>query len=465
MRLAWFTPLPPVRSGVAAYSAEVLPWLATEHEIDVFLDVATTPLAADTVRAIHAGGLDTPYRALSAHDFVWLNLQRPYDLIVYQLGNAACHEYMWAYLVRHPGLAVLHDGELHHARAHQLLERKRDTDYRRELRHSHPDASPGIAGLVINGLATTLLYLYPLIGAVAETARGIAVHNEWLAGDLRERFPETVVQTIRMGVPDPRRAPDLAPNAAAPDSVRRKHGIAPDAVVFAAFGGVTPEKRIAPTLRAFSAMIERQPRSHLLLVGRAVSHYDAAAEAERLGIRDRVTLTGYVDDRELPRYLDATDVALCLRWPSSRETSGSWLRALAAGKPTIITDLVQTATLPALDPRTWDHAGPVNRTNAPIAVSIDILDEEHSLTLAMERLAIDRALRTALGGAAHAYWARTHTMEHMRDDYRTAMGVARETPPRYGTALPAHLVRDGTERATDVLEPFGVSVDFLSESE
>ena len=30
----------------------------------------------------------------SAHDFVWKQLREPYDLVVYQLGNAACHDYM-----------------------------------------------------------------------------------------------------------------------------------------------------------------------------------------------------------------------------------------------------------------------------------------------------------------------------------------------------------------------------------
>ena len=38
MRIAWFTPLPPVRSGISAYSAELLPRLADRHTIDVYVD-------------------------------------------------------------------------------------------------------------------------------------------------------------------------------------------------------------------------------------------------------------------------------------------------------------------------------------------------------------------------------------------------------------------------------------------
>ena len=37
MRLAWFSPLAPVRSGIASYSAMVLPSLAARHDIALFV--------------------------------------------------------------------------------------------------------------------------------------------------------------------------------------------------------------------------------------------------------------------------------------------------------------------------------------------------------------------------------------------------------------------------------------------
>ena len=40
MRLAWFTPYSPVRSGISAYSAELLPLIAGSHEVDAFVDDA-----------------------------------------------------------------------------------------------------------------------------------------------------------------------------------------------------------------------------------------------------------------------------------------------------------------------------------------------------------------------------------------------------------------------------------------
>src|SRR5882762_5932513 len=131
MHIAWFSPFPPERSGISAYSAEILPGLAANHTI------ARVP-------------------ELGAHDFVWQHRRDPYDLVVYQLGNAPCHDYMWAYLAAFPGLVVLHDARLHHARARSLLQQRRFDDYRRELQYDHPDAASGFAEYVVEGLGGSI---------------------------------------------------------------------------------------------------------------------------------------------------------------------------------------------------------------------------------------------------------------------------------------------------------------------
>src|SRR5260370_738617 len=96
MRIAWFSPLPPARTGIADYSASVLP----------LLDAAG--LAIDR------------FEERNPHDFVWHHPRAPHDLSAYQLGNAPWHDFMWGYLFRYPGLVVRHDARLHHARASQL---------------------------------------------------------------------------------------------------------------------------------------------------------------------------------------------------------------------------------------------------------------------------------------------------------------------------------------------------------
>ena len=154
MRLAFFTPLAPVRSGISDYAAELLPWLAQSHDVDVYVE-------DDVFRAWQTHQLEGLARVglRRAHDFISRQVLAPYDLIVYQLGNATCHDYMWPYLMRYPGLVVLHDGQLHHARARALLRRDRKADYRAEFRHAHPGANPDIAEFVIAGLQGPVYYI------------------------------------------------------------------------------------------------------------------------------------------------------------------------------------------------------------------------------------------------------------------------------------------------------------------
>ena len=138
MRLAWFTPWPPDASGIAGRSAELVPMLAARgHGIDVFVDERRVPVARSGAEAPRPGQV----RVQSAHDFVWRAARGQYDLPVYQLGNSRLHEFIWPYLFGWPGLAVLHDARLHHARGRALLMRERRDDYRAEFRWSHPSVS------------------------------------------------------------------------------------------------------------------------------------------------------------------------------------------------------------------------------------------------------------------------------------------------------------------------------------
>ena len=77
---------------------------------------------------------------------------------------------------------------------------------------------------------------------------------------------------------------------------------------------------------------------------------------ERLGIAGRVHHAGFVSDADLPAYMQAADIGACLRWPTNGETSASWLRLLAAGRPTVITDLAHQPEVPVVDARAWPAA-------------------------------------------------------------------------------------------------------------
>ena len=436
-RLAWFSPLPPARSGIAAYSADLVPRLGPSHAIDCFSEA-------------------------TARDFVWKARRDPYDLVVYQLGNAPCHDYMWGYLAAFPGLVVLHDARLHHARARDLLQQERFDDYRREFWYDHPEAHRDFVEYAVAGLGGPIYYCWPMLRVVMRTARLIAVHNPRVAADLRDEFPDTGIEAIRLGTaPFPGR---LGADGAARGRVRASLGVPDTAVLFAAFGKITAEKRMGAILRAFDALARERDDVHLLLAGDASDYPSLGEELASASHASRVHVSGYVADEAIGDSLTASDACLCLRWPTALETSASWLQCLAAARPTVISDLAHLVDVPTMEP--GGRRAPLASAE-PVAIAIPLLDEDESLLLAMRRLANEPRLRDALGRAGHAYWSANHTLDVMAGDYRRLIAQAVERPAPVVTDLPSHFTHDHSDTARAITRAFGIS-DFrfqISESE
>jgi glycosyltransferase involved in cell wall biosynthesis len=435
--------MPPVRSGIAACSAELVPALRAQpaiRAVDVFVD---EPIAA-------ANAL-----VYSAHQFPWRHREIPYDLTVYQLGNSSHHDYLWPYLFRFPGLTVLHDPHLHHARAAALLRTRRSADYRAEFAANHPDSAPEAAELAVAGFDSHLYYMWPMVRLVVQASKLSAVHSRAMADQLRGDGGSDRIECLRLsqGV-----LVSKERERAARRDVRAHYNIAADAVTFGCFGGLTPDKRLPQILDAFRAVRAYVPEARLMLAGAQVEHYDLMADVRDRELQDSVVLTGYLEtDEQLTDCIAAVDVTLNLRWPTARELSGPWLRSLAAGKPSIVMDVLQLVDVPTLDPRTWSKsAAGAAPEQQPVAVAIDILDEDHSLRLAMKRLAEDAELRQALGSAAQSYWTREHAPEAMLADYLRLMAAARAMPAPRGS-LPEHLVDDGTRLLQRLVAPFGIA--------
>ncbi len=436
-RLAWFSPMPPARTGIAACSADLVSALRDEHAIDVFVDQPVAQRAPGT---------------RSAHDFLWLHRRQPYDLTVYQVGNSSYHDYLWPYMFRFPGLVVLHDVRLHHARAASLLRRGLAGAYRQEFAGNHPLLDGGLAELAVSGFDSHLYYFWPMVRLLTQASRRVAVHTAAAAAELREQAPDAAIDIVHLGhgVQLP-----AAEKEAARTRRRVKLGLPPDAFVFGCFGGLTPEKRIPQILDAFAATLSYVPSARLLLAGEPSAEIDLRREIDRRGLGIRAVLTGYLaSDQELTACIAACDAALTLRWPTAGEISGPWLRCLALGLPTVVIDLPQLALVPSLDPRTWQPHGGF-AADPPVCIAVDILDEDHSLSLALRRLATHPALGVALGRAAAAYWKREHSVEVMINDYRQLIARALASPIPH-PPLPRHLEDDGSGVLARIAARFGL---------
>src|SRR5947207_684202 len=111
MRIAFFTPLNPIQSGISDYSEELLPLLARGATIDIYID-KYRPSNQAIVRQ---------FTVRPAGEFAAAQRAAPYDSIIYQMGNSPAHAYIYEMLGRYPGVLVLHEFVLHHLRMWMLL--------------------------------------------------------------------------------------------------------------------------------------------------------------------------------------------------------------------------------------------------------------------------------------------------------------------------------------------------------
>jgi glycosyltransferase involved in cell wall biosynthesis len=443
MRLAWFTPWPPQRTGVAGRSAELVPALAARGQaVDVFVDDRVVPVRRAGDGPPAAGDV----RVQSAHDFVWRAARGQYDLVVYQMGNSAAHGFIWPYLTRWPGLTIFHDLRLHHARGHALLSQHREDTYRCELAWSEPALSPDAAELAVAGLDGTYYYLWPMHRLAVVSSRAVGVHTRMGAASLAAAWPDRPVGYVALG--EGRATP--VSDAVRADT-RARLGAAPDDVVFGVFGALTPEKRIEPIVKAFAVGHARVPKTRLVAAGALSRDVDWAGLVAAHGLGDAVTHLDALDDNAFDETIAACDVTLHLRWPTALETSGPWLRAVAAGRATVTTALEHLADVAALDPRTWRPYVP---GTAPVSIAVDVLDEDHSLRRALSRLATDAALRTQLGNAARHHWEAEHTVDRMVQDTLNLAARAAAAPMPPPVPPPLGPASDPYAYARDLLAAF-----------
>ena len=207
----------------------------------------------------------------------------PYDLTVYQVGNSSHHDYLWPYLFRYPGLTVLHDAHLHHARAAPLLRTRRAADYRAEFAANHPDVSPG------PGRAGDRWIRQPPVLLLANDparGRGVAAHGRARTATGARLDGRASGRRDHVDPPCARHADFRGTSPPLAGARARHYGFTDAGVVFGVFGGLTPEKRIPQILEAFECRpplcarrrtcSSRAPRPR---------HYDVAADVRERASR------------------------------------------------------------------------------------------------------------------------------------------------------------------------------------
>lgn len=390
MRLAYLSPLPPARSGIADYSAELLPDLARLAEVDLFV-----PDAAE-VEAALAGR----YPVHDCRDLAAWRHANPDAIPLYHMGNSPYHEFVYEALSCWPGVTVLHDYYLHHFIVEATVARGHPAEYLHELLYAHGPRGAVAGRAALRPFACFPYFDYPLNRRVLDCSLGVIVFNDWTREHVLRQVPGARVQRIEQHVVVPRPLDLLA--------VRSVLGLDAEALIIGSFGLVTPEKRIDVALRAFARLRQTRPelaRSRYLVVGEIAPTVDLGALISELGLAGAVDVRGRVDFADFERLIAATDICMALRWPSLGETSASTLRLLAAGRAVIVSD-----------------AGPLGELPDEICLKVPSGDQaEEALVAALGRLAAAPNERCRLGEAAREYVGRVHSLERSAAQYSRAI--------------------------------------------
>jgi glycosyltransferase involved in cell wall biosynthesis len=413
VKVAYISPLPPEHSGIADYSALLLPSLQTRAD----------------VRALKRGARRLP---------------RGTDLAVYHIGNNPdAHgwilDLMHRYQGRIPALVVLHDFVLHHLVAGTTVGRGDAEAYRAAL---HAEA--GVVGrllghAVVDGLIPPLWEVrpqdFPLAGAVLGLANAAVVHSRYVEQQIRKTPYRGPVHLIPMPVwPDPPETPDPA-----------VAGL-PARVIIGSVGYLNPSKRIPQLLAAFARLRASGADSVLVLAGAASPGLDleSALARHRLELGRDVIRIDHVPEARLWALLAAFDVCVGLRAPTMGETSGIALRALALGRPLVVSDLGWFAELP----------------NAVVAkVPVDEREVE-VLESVLRELVGDAGRRAAMGAAGAEYVRREHDLARTAELYLAAI---EETAG--GVAVEAAVLNDIARAAQEIgIDPYGTDLSEVGRS-
>jgi glycosyltransferase involved in cell wall biosynthesis len=404
-RLAFLSPLPPERTGIADYAAQCLPALAEYFDIELVTDQSQVWLPPELA-------------ALPRRSSAWFSANaNSYDQLIYQFGNSPFHSHMFALLDKHPGVVVMHDFFLSSVLSYEQMTGAMPRGWIDALYHSHGYAA--VQAALAQGGAEQAKLNYPCNLAVLQGASAVIVHSPQSLEMAKQWYGPLAGRNWHV-VPLPRSAPALHARAQA----RAALGIAPDTFLACSFGFVDSSKLSHRVLEAWvDSALAADPHCELVFVG--ANHGGAYGQQlleaiNAAGAGRRIRIAGWTDEAVYHQYLQAADCGVQLRSVSRGETSAAVLDCMNYGMATIVNANGSMAALP--DDAVW-------KLRDKFALP--------ELSEALTTLHRDSGRRAALGARAAALIDGEHRPQHSAARYADVLDQVWDEAPR---AMPA-LVR------------------------
>ena len=370
-RVAFVTPMPPAPTGVATYSASVLEGLERRGYR-------------------HRRHLDVLWPIKPKHD---LAIAR-YRLGVYHIGNnVEFHGDIYRLASLRDGVVVLHDLGLDDL-VRGLVDRGDPLGYR-----AAREALVGADHLTLPEARENEPLAWPWCAHIARIARTVIVHSAFCKRYLEDLGCRTPIHVVPH--PPVEREDDLRRASQQAPAIRARLGLGERDLLLVAAGDLNPAKQ----LEAVVAAARLDQRVHLALVGRRVPTFDPSELVARSGLGSRATLATDVSDEAFRAWLFAADVVADLRYPHRGEVSGTLIRAMQAGRPTLVSATGTYLDLPE---------GTIVRIAAGPA-------EPDEVAATLRDLADHPEARARIGAAARDHVVSTASLERTAAGYEEAI--------------------------------------------
>jgi glycosyltransferase involved in cell wall biosynthesis len=380
-RIAYLSPWPPQKSGVADYSYHLMPGLLTRMDITLF---AESPEQCVPMSGLRIRSIDD--YLVSAHEF---------DNVIYHLGNGLSHLKIYECALRVPGVIVLHDYNIHPFFHHGYLDTDKEFLYSDALKEYGSEAEAAWLDYKVTGRRPDV-WQFPMCHPIVRRSRLTIAHSRWVADQIRGAGNVLVVHH------------GAHPRAVISDQeqMELRNGLALDNDCYwiGIFGFVNQHKRVHSVLAAAGRLRAKGYPLKILVIGEVnddrVNLHDLA---EKHGVSGILSQEGYVSEDKFLAYMRAVDLVVNLRYPTMGESSGSMFCALSLGKPILVTDYGSFAEIP--DNVAWKVPPKEGEVDC-ITAYIEALMRRPDLGLALGRNAVafieDKA---SLEKVANAYLA------------------------------------------------------------
>lgn len=321
-RLAYFSPLPPEKTGIADYSAELLGELTRHYAIDVITDQKNIN-SSWVLNNCSICSIDTFKEQAGEYE----------GRILYHIGNSIFHVHMFELLKTYPGIIVLHDFFLSSIFKYLELNEIQPNVWTKALYESH-----GYAAVLERTKNTDLEAVklqYPANFDILKQALGIITHSTVSQSLCQKWYGDLDVEWQHIPL-----LRTVAPSSSCREKIRAELGFNENDFIICSFGFLDVTKLNKNLLDAWlQSSLSLDLHCHLIFVGANCADAYGLALTQLIDSHPsgpRITITGFVSEELYQQYLIAADAAVQLRTMSRGETSRAVLDCLAYQLPTII---------------------------------------------------------------------------------------------------------------------------------